>query len=70
VVINPNLKDQNYLFIIASIKKKTNIVKIRMKSHELHIETRHWTFPKMPWDEIICHICDNKKVEEEMYFIL
>jgi hypothetical protein len=23
-----------------------------------------------PWDEIICHLCDTKKVEDEKYFLL
>jgi hypothetical protein len=26
--------------------------------------------PKTLWDEIICHLCDTKKVEGEKHFIL
>ena len=44
-VINPTLKDQNYLFVLTSSKKKINIAKIRTNSHELHSETGHWTVP-------------------------
>ena len=35
-VINPNLENQNYLFVLTSIKKKISIAKIRRNSHELH----------------------------------
>jgi hypothetical protein len=45
-MINPNLEDQNYLFVLSSIKKKINIAKIRTDSRELHSETTHWTIPK------------------------
>ena len=44
-VINPTLEDQKYLSILTSSKKKINIAKIRMNSHELHSETGHWTVP-------------------------
>ena len=32
-VINPNLEDKNYLFVLTSSKKKINIAKIGMNSH-------------------------------------
>ena len=38
-VINPNLQDQNYLFVLPSVKKEINIAKIRTNSHELHSES-------------------------------
>ena len=69
-VINPNLEDQNYLFVLQSVKKKINIAKIRTNSHKLHSETRHWSILKMPWDERVCHLCDTKKVEDEKHFLL
>jgi hypothetical protein len=69
-VINPNLEDQKYLSVITSLKKKINIAKIRMNSHELHSETGCWTIPKTSWDERICHLCDTKKVEDEKHFLL
>jgi hypothetical protein len=47
-VINPNLEDQKYLFVLTSVKKKINIAKIRTNSHELHSETGHWSIPKTP----------------------
>jgi hypothetical protein len=69
-VINPNLEDQNYLSVLPSVKKKISIAKIRTNSHELHSETGHWSIPKMPWDERVCHLCDTKKVEDENHFLL
>lgn len=45
-VINHNLEDQKYLYILTSSKKKTNIAKIRTNYHELRSETGCWTIPK------------------------
>ena len=50
-VINHNLEDQKYLFVLTSVKKKTNIAKIRTNSHEIHNERRNFTIFEMPWDE-------------------
>ena len=69
-VINPNLEDQNYLFVLPSVKKKISIAKIRTNYHELHSETGRWSISKMPWDERACHLCDTKKVEYGNYFLL
>jgi hypothetical protein len=69
-VVNPNLEDQKYLFVLTSVKKRINIAKIRTNSHELHSETGHWTIPKTPWQERICHLCDTKRVEDEKHFLL
>ena len=38
-VINPTLEDQKYPSVLTSSKKKINIAKIIMNSHELHSET-------------------------------
>jgi hypothetical protein len=69
-VINPNLEDKKYLSVLTSVKKKINIAKIRTNSHELHSETGHWSIPKTPWDERVCHLCDTKRVEDEKHFLL
>jgi hypothetical protein len=55
---------------LRSAKKKINIAKIRTNPHELHGETGCWIVPKTPWDEIICHLCDTKRVEDEKHFLL
>jgi hypothetical protein len=69
-MINPNLEDQNYLFILTSVNKKINIATIRTNSHQLHGGTRHWTIPKTLWDERICHLFYTKRVEDEKHFLL
>jgi len=69
-VINHKLEYQNYLFVLTSVKKKISISEIRTNSHELHSETKHWSIPKMSWDERVCHLCDTKKVEDENHFLL
>jgi hypothetical protein len=69
-VINPNLEHQNYLSVFPSVKKKISIAKIRTNSHKLHSEIGHWSIPKTPWDERVCHLCDTKKVEDEKHFLL
>ena len=69
-VMSPNLKDQNYLSILPSVKQKINIGKIRTNSHELHSEIGCWSIPKTPWDERACHLYDTKKVEDENNFLL
>ena len=68
-VINPNLEYQNYLSVFPSVKKKISIVMIRTNSHKLHSEIGHWSIPKTPWDERVCHLCDTK-VEDEKHFLL
>ena len=69
-VINPTLEDQKYLFVLNSSKKKINISKIRMNSHELHSEIGHWTVPKTPWLERIFHLYKNRNIEDENHFLL
>ena len=69
-VINPTLKDQKYFSILTSSKKKINIAKIRMNSHELHSETSRWAVPKTPWMERIYHLCENMNIEDENHFLL
>jgi hypothetical protein len=64
-VVNPNIEDQKFLFVLTSVKKKINIVKIQINSNELHSETRCWIIPKTLWDERICHFCDTKRVKDE-----
>ena len=69
-VINPTLEDQKYLSILTSSKNKINIAKIRTNSHELHSETGRSIVRKTPWMERICHLCENKNIEDEKDFLL
>jgi hypothetical protein len=45
-IINFNLEEQNYLFIVVSSKRKINIVKMKTNSHELHFKIGFWTRSK------------------------
>ena len=45
-VINLDLEDEKYLSVVTSSMKKINIAKIRMNSHELHIEVVRWSIRK------------------------
>lgn len=47
-----------------------NISKIITNSHRLPSETRHWSIPKMPWDEMVFHLFSPKSVEHEKYSFL
>ena len=69
-VINSNLEDENYLLVVTSSRKKINIAKIRMNSHELHSETRRRSIPKTPWAEKVCYLCESMSVEDENHFLL
>jgi len=60
-VINTNIEDHKYLSILTNSKKKTNISKIRVNSHEL---------PKTLSEEMICHLCRTKSIEDESHFLL
>ena len=65
------MEDQKYLSIVTSSRKKINITKIRMNSHELHSETRHWFIPKTPSVERVCHMCESMSIaEDENHFLL
>jgi hypothetical protein len=44
--INHNQEDQNYLFVLTSVKKRITIDKIRTNYHELYSETRGWSILK------------------------
>jgi hypothetical protein len=47
-VINHNLENQKYSFVLVILKKKTNIVKIKTNSREHHSEIGCSTIPKTP----------------------
>jgi len=64
-VINPNLEYQKYLSLLSTLKKKINIATIRTNSHDIHSETGCWSILKTPWDELVYHLCDSKRVEDE-----
>jgi hypothetical protein len=38
-VIDPNIEDENHIYVLASLTNKINIAKIRINSHDLYSET-------------------------------
>ena len=64
------MEDHKYLLVVTSSQKKINIAKIRMNSHEFHSETRHWSIPKIPWEERVWHVCESMNIEDENRFLL
>lgn len=43
---SPMLEDHKYLSTLTIVKNKVNIDKIKMNSHKIRSETRHWTILK------------------------
>ena len=41
-----------------------------MNSHELHSETGRWTITKTLWVERLCHLSENKNIEDKNHFLL
>ena len=64
-VINPNLEYQKYLSVLTISRKKINIAKIRMNSHELNRKTRRWSIAKIPCAERVFHMCESMSVEDK-----
>jgi len=52
-VINPNLQDKKYLYVVTRFRKKINIAKIRTYPDDLYSETRDSTIPKTQHVETI-----------------
>jgi len=69
-VVNPNLEDQKYLYVLTSLRKRIDIATIRTNYHELHSESQCWTILKTPWHERIYHLYDTQRVEYENHSIL
>jgi hypothetical protein len=67
--MNPNQENHKYLFVLTSIKNKTNILKIRTMSHMLHNETRLCRILKPSHVETISHLSDTNRVEDEKNFL-
>lgn len=62
---------ENYLLTIKDITKRKQFRRLRISSHQLHIETgRHRKPRKTPVDERICRLCNLNVVEDEKHFIM
>ena len=65
------LTPENYIFSIKSFEKRKLFTKLRISSHDLHIETGRYSKPnKTPVEERICTFCSSNKVEDEYHTIM
>ena len=66
-----NFEMENYLIHLNSSQKKTMFTKLRISSHDLHIETGRYTKPrKTPVNDRICRFCSTGEIEDELHFTL
>ena len=64
------MKDHNYLSVVTSSWKKIYKAKIRTNSPELHSETSRWSIPESTSTEMVFHLCESMRVEDENHFLL
>ena len=57
-----------YLVLSRKSPSRKALVRFRMSSHQLRIETGR--YEKIPRDERICYSCTSNKIEDESHFLL
>ena len=57
-----------YLDLARKIPSKKSLVKLRISSHKLRIETGR--YDKLPRDQRLCSLCNCNKIEDETHFLL
>ena len=68
-MINPNLENQNYLSIFASVKNKINITRIKQILTSFIVKLGIGLFPKHHSMKK-CHLCNTTRIEDEKHFLL
>jgi hypothetical protein len=58
-----------YLIDISDSKVRRSLSRLRLSSHNLHVETGRHCRPKTPLEQRLCLICNDGNVEDEMHFI-
>lgn len=61
---------ESYLDVFSNIKLRQFVTKIRLSSHNLHIETGRYGRNRLPRHERMCQICDENEIENEFHFML
>ena len=59
-----------YLQCIKKYRIRSVISKLRLSSHNLHIEKGRHQKPKLPLEQRLCVYCNLSEVEDEQHFIL
>jgi hypothetical protein len=65
-----DFKMEEYLFAVKNYKLRKCITKLRLNSHDLHIEKGRHTKPKTPLNLRTCKCCTLNTVEDEKHFLL
>lgn len=60
-MINHNLENKKYIFVLTSLKEKINIVKLKSNFNKIYSEIGHWTIPKMLGVKTIFYLYDTIK---------
>ena len=64
-------KLESYLTVTKNIHYSLAMLKFRISSHNLHIETGRYSRPtKTPVNERLCQYCSSKAIEDEKHFLL
>ena len=69
--LKSNFQLERYLLNMKNHKAKRLLTKLRISSHNLHIETGRYHKPKKtPLQQRICYFCNSHSVEDELHLIL
>ncbi len=64
-------KFKNYIFHPQkNLNHTLALVRFRINSHNLRIETGHYTRPKIPVNDRMCIYCTSQAVETQLHFLL
>ncbi len=63
-----NFEMEDYLEVIKNSEHRLQLLKFRISSHKLHIETGR--SPHIPVEDRLCKVCNTNSVEDELHFLL
>ena len=66
--IKQHYSPSTYLDLSRRTPSRKALVKLRISSHELRIETGR--YDKIPREERLCNLCNSNKIEDETHFLL
>ena len=66
--IKTNYSPSAYLDLTRKNPSRKTLVKLRISSHKLRIETGR--YDNIPRDERLCNLCNCKRIEDETHFLL
>ena len=64
-----SFKMENYI-LSQKLEKRKYFTKLRISSHNLHIETGRYNRPKTAPNDRICALCNSGDIEDEFHFML